>query len=154
MLLLANASLTNTLRTDVSYESLLHSEFYANHPYITKTFDDNISHHPSLIPGLTISKDSLINPTDKNSKVNCLIKEAIKNAAAVVAWSFMCMLALSSVLGNNIASAYQGQGSLALNGTKVTLATLWTTPSNVVGIFRPNHFINFSNAITSCNKQD
>ena len=56
MLLLANASLTNTLRTDVSYESLLHSEFYANHPYITKMFDDNIGHHPSLIPGLLFQR--------------------------------------------------------------------------------------------------
>ena len=138
---------------------MLHPEFYGNHPYITKKTCDNVAHHPNLIFVLTISNDSSVNLTDNNSKVNCIINEAIKNASAGAWSSFICMFALSSVLCCNIESVYPDQDSLVgkmLNGTikprysefktKDTLAILWTSSRNAAGTFRPNYFVPLINS--------
>ena len=143
----------------ISCELLLHSEFYGNQPYITKKTCDNIAHHPNFIFALTISNDSSVSLTDNNSKVSCIINEAIKNASAGAWLSFICMLALSSVLCCNIESVYPDQGSLIgeiLNGTikpryselktRNTLAILWTSSRNAAGTFRPNYFVPLINS--------
>ena len=159
MLQATNERLKNALREPVSCEFLLHPEFFENHPYITKKICDNVAHHPNLIFALTISNDSSANLTDNNSKVNSIINEAIKNASASAWSSFMCMLALSSLLCYNVQSVYPDQGGLAgkkLNGTikprnsefrtRDTLAVLWTSSKNAVGMFRPNHFVPLINS--------
>jgi len=100
IVLVANSSLSCCLHALVCLELFLYSDFYVSHPIFASILDSH--------PGLCHSSSSLLSLSVSNKTFNSadlsdiVKKEAVKMCYDKVWSSFLCILALSSILKRSL----------------------------------------------------
>lgn len=141
-----------------SVELFLHHKFYGKHPYFEFCFKKNRNLLTSSIENLVLMSASS-SDDDKLSGVDDVIKNvAIKNVNNKTWSCFLCILALSSVVGHDIISYYPDTGAdkykMLFNGKiqpRLSQHAISTIELNVMfcydgiklnnNFFHPNHFV-------------
>ena len=108
--LVGNSKLSDKLRVLVCLELYLNSEYYANHPYLHETYLANTHLFSDFKSILSIALSSEIELNLDN--VNLIKKEALAMCVDNVFSSFICVLALSSVIKRPINVHYPDFGLL------------------------------------------
>lgn len=102
--------MVEVLRALTCVELFLQADFYCRHPILLSCFNKHPEIFPSFRSLLTICVSDIALMTDCNSdKLVC--QEAIHNCVGKVPSSFLCMLALATVINCNINSFYPDIGA-------------------------------------------
>ena len=107
---MGNSTLVTSLRALVCMELFIHANFYANHPLFELIFESNkslFSSTSTLLP-MCISNEAF----NEADYIDCIRKEALCMCYDKVWASFLCVLAMSSILKRKLTVHYPDFGPL------------------------------------------
>ena len=132
-----NDKLSSLLRALTSAELYLYPEFYASHPtfiHLTKQINrplESVFSCSLIFEAVDIIKKDLQNYSE------CVRFEALKNSGNKRWCSFICMLAVSSVLGLKIHSFYPDTGAMNLGKVAFNLSNAIIEPRHPTNLAQP-----------------